>query len=468
VDEQEHIVLEDGRIIESGTHDELVHRGGTYARLFETQAQYYNALSLFGGIQMDGKTEGELLLYCLGIRTDEIRAAKLERLSTADWDEFIQQSVRHGVTPLLYQRLETLGSSTNIPAGIVQRLREIYLHSAARNMRLYHELEKVFRILQNEDIPVILLKGVALAETVYQNRALRSMGDVDFLVKKEDLYRTEITLLNLGYTVPERYLKIKWDEKNHHHLAPYVKENGIMVEVHRNIERPSSPFQIEIDGMWERARLAKIANVEVLVLSPEDLILHLCLHASFHHEFRIGLMPICDISETIQHYQNEIDWKQLLSTVNEYGISKFIYCTLSLTKKMLGTEIPDDVLTELKPDTFDPQLINLAEERILSKTSSQVPPSVVDAFSPEKLIDKLKATLKYLFPSRSSVATRFPVSENSIFLYPFYLAYPFNFILRRWQFLWRLTKRDKAILSEFKQAVAQKRRAEILERWLSS
>jgi ATP-binding cassette subfamily B protein len=34
-------VLEDGRIIESGTHDELVSRGGTYARLFETQAQYY-------------------------------------------------------------------------------------------------------------------------------------------------------------------------------------------------------------------------------------------------------------------------------------------------------------------------------------------------------------------------------------------------------------------------------------------
>jgi len=34
-------VLEDGRVIESGSHDELVRRGGTYARLFETQAQYY-------------------------------------------------------------------------------------------------------------------------------------------------------------------------------------------------------------------------------------------------------------------------------------------------------------------------------------------------------------------------------------------------------------------------------------------
>jgi ATP-binding cassette subfamily B protein len=34
-------VLEDGRIVESGTHDELVYQGGKYSTLFETQAQYY-------------------------------------------------------------------------------------------------------------------------------------------------------------------------------------------------------------------------------------------------------------------------------------------------------------------------------------------------------------------------------------------------------------------------------------------
>jgi ATP-binding cassette subfamily B protein len=34
-------VLENGRISESGTHDELVRHGGVYAHLFETQAQYY-------------------------------------------------------------------------------------------------------------------------------------------------------------------------------------------------------------------------------------------------------------------------------------------------------------------------------------------------------------------------------------------------------------------------------------------
>jgi ATP-binding cassette subfamily B protein len=34
-------VLQSGRIIEGGTHEELVRSGGTYARLFETQARQY-------------------------------------------------------------------------------------------------------------------------------------------------------------------------------------------------------------------------------------------------------------------------------------------------------------------------------------------------------------------------------------------------------------------------------------------
>ncbi len=34
-------VLSDGRIIENGTHDELIQRDGKYARLYGIQAQFY-------------------------------------------------------------------------------------------------------------------------------------------------------------------------------------------------------------------------------------------------------------------------------------------------------------------------------------------------------------------------------------------------------------------------------------------
>ena len=35
------LLLEDGRVVEEGSHEELLRRGGKYAKLFQVQAQYY-------------------------------------------------------------------------------------------------------------------------------------------------------------------------------------------------------------------------------------------------------------------------------------------------------------------------------------------------------------------------------------------------------------------------------------------
>ena len=44
------LFLEDGRIAEQGTHEELLARGGGYARLFQVQSRYY---------QEGGEADGE-------------------------------------------------------------------------------------------------------------------------------------------------------------------------------------------------------------------------------------------------------------------------------------------------------------------------------------------------------------------------------------------------------------------------
>ena len=415
---------------------------------------------------MDQQTEDELLLYCLGMGTDKTRAARLEQLSTADWDDVIQQSARHGVTPLLYQRFTTTSTGTLIPTRVMQRLREIYLYSAKENIRLYHELSKVLKTLQNDDIPVIALKGAHLAEVVYGNIALRPMGDVDLLVRKTDLSRVEEKLMEIGYGCSPERPSIEEQCEKAQHLFGFTKPDVFLIEIHWTIEHPTSLFKIDLDGLWSRAWPAIIAGVEVLVLSPEDLLLHLCLHASFHHKFRIGLKSFCDISETVRHYRDEMDWEQVQLRARQWGASKCAYLTLHLARELLEAAVPDEVLDTLKPDGFDLQLVAWAKEQIFADESDSpsLSPNLAQFWGPKRLQDKVILFLKSAFPSPEIMARMYPAPPDSPRIYLYYPVRLKDLLLRYGYAAWRLLRRDE----EMVMLVERENKKTALRDWLAS
>ncbi|OAD22803.1 hypothetical protein THIOM_001382, partial [Candidatus Thiomargarita nelsonii] len=290
---------------------------------------------------MNQETMSKLLLDCLhGREIDETRTAELNSLRAADWESLVQFAVRQRVAPLLYHRLKTVYPNVNIPASLKHKLQKIYLASDMRNTSLYNDLSQIIRALQY--IPVIVLKGAHLAAVVYSNITLRSMGDMDILVRKTDLLKAEEKLLEMGYS-SFRVNVIEVASAKHHHLPPLVKQGAVPVEIHWTINHPTSPFTIDIEGLWNRARPATIAGVEVLVLSPEDLLLHLCLHTAFQDRFLTGLRPFCDIWETIRHDRDEIEWEQVRLRARQWGATNSVYLTLYLAKAFFGAAVPDEV-----------------------------------------------------------------------------------------------------------------------------
>src|ERR1035437_6704327 len=215
----------------------------------------------------------ELLLYCLRVVPDEAGDGRLETLSSADWDAFIEESGRYGVTPLLYHRLRTFHSDSPIPANVMARLRHFYLQSAGRGMHLYHDLGKVLGLLRRDNISVIGLKGVHLATVVYRNIALRPMGDVDLLVKQTDLLRAQEILIEQGYIASKE--EIGYSQL---HLPQYRKKGSLPVEIHFHIIGPPFSLRVDIEKLWGRTRMSSIQGSEVPTLCPEDLLLHLCMH----------------------------------------------------------------------------------------------------------------------------------------------------------------------------------------------
>ncbi len=76
---------------------------------------------------------------------------------------------------------------------------EQYHANLKRNLSIIGALREVLATFQEAGMPCILLKGIALAERVYPNIAMRGMSDVDILVRKADLFKVDDVLSSVGY-----------------------------------------------------------------------------------------------------------------------------------------------------------------------------------------------------------------------------------------------------------------------------
>ncbi len=387
----------------------------------------------------------EFLLYCLRASPDKKGDGGFDTLSEADWDDLLQQSARHGIASLFYHRLRTLHPDILIPPRIMGRLRQAHLDNSARNLRLYDNLSKVLKILRRDSIPVIVLKGAHLAELVYGNRALRFMGDLDLLVQKNDLMRVDALLLEMSCT-PTVHNRIVANDNNE--FVYIMPKRDVSLEIHWSILSSAFPFTIDINGQWKRSRPAVIAGVNAAVLCPEDLLLHLCVHAGCTHGFEPGLKLFCDISEILQHDGASMDWRLVQRLTREWGIEKCVYLTLALTVELLGADLPEGLLEILKPSDFEERFVVLAKDQIFSRrlrTGQPLSmwPAVARFWGADRLRDKAFLFLKGFFIPREAMARLYPAPADSIGIY-FYYVVRFRDLLRVYgRDIWRWLRRDK-------------------------
>ena len=420
--------------------------------------------------------EDKLLLFCLGMENEGSKAATLARWTDQEWNELIRQSARHGVSAYLYHRLKALDLTSPIPPLIERRLREITIQNASQNIRRYHELGKALNILRDEGIHVILLKGAYLAEAVYGNIALRRMGDVDILVKKEDLHRTVKHLFQMGFQVMDEeltgYMERIADTRYRilpgtKHFFDLVHPNWtVKLDVHVSLTSENSSFAVDIDGLWDRAVKSDGDGVEALALSPVDSLLYQCMHASFHHHFMFGLRPLCDISETIRRCQAELNWEDLRLRAHKWKSDKCAWLTLRFAGELLGASVPEAVLTALKPKDIDFGLLTWAREQIFSnqRDARSLPDDLIKLWKARRLQDKAAAVLKSIFPSRQVMAVMYPASPASLRIYFYYPVRLKDLFLRWGRIGWRLLFHDKKIVA----VVESENREVALEQWLSS
>jgi hypothetical protein len=310
-----------------------------------------------------------------------------------------------------------------------------YLSNFLANEKTFKKLSDVLRVFNEKGIKAMLLKGSHLAPFVYQDIGLRTMCDIDILVKKQDLPRVEELLLKAGYKHYTITNSVEWYKTNHFHL-PFTHPEGIKhLEIHWTIVTQHSLFAPDIEGIWERAKMETFFGTDTLVLSAEDLLLHLCFHIAHDDIFRCGARSFCDISAALIHYNQDIDWNQLQNRAFKWGFEKYLYITLHLSREILGASVPDTVLLALKPEKFNEKISLEARNRIFSRETGK--PVIVDVAHMEKLHPDISLSKKisnifheiFIPPEEMVARYRLPPSSRRVYFY--YFVRFFSFLYRK-------------------------------------
>jgi hypothetical protein len=403
--------------------------------------------------------DGSLLLACLGVG----RAAP-PAPTVADWAQVLRQAADNGIAPLLYHRLVTAAPAIEAPRAVLDHLRAVAVQSAAQSLQTEAELRTVLGAFRRDRIGVVVLKGAHLGPLVYGSFALRTMCDLDVLVRREDLARATAVLSGLGYA-PQYYGVEAVDYAQHHHLRPMARDDRLKVEVHWSIAPPDAPFAIDLEGLWARARSAPIAGVDVLVLSPEDLVLHLCLHTAYGHHYRVGVRALWDLREVARHHRADLDWDAVGWRARQWRIGRYVYLTLRLARELLAADVPAAAVAALEPPGFRPEVVAWATTCVLTSPGEMsLSPSMARLWTARRVRAKLAVLGQTLAPSRAAMARIYGTRAGSPRTYLYYLVRWADLVLRYGRQTWGLVRGDHRA-REALRAVAER---SALREWLGN
>lgn len=382
------------------------------------------------------------------------------RLTASQWAAMVDEALCHQLGGVTYRRLMDGPLASQVPPHLGERLRAVYLHTATRNALAFRQTRDCVADLAARAIPVLLLKGVHLARFVYPEPGLRGMADIDIMVPRHCLAQAEAVFLERGFgplprtPVAER---CAWS----HHLAKLEKAGAAVVEVHWSIERPSSPFRIDLDGLWHRARETTLEGVPVRVLAPEDLLLHLALHLSYHHRFqRAALKGLNDIAAVLARQGPDVDWSALAARAGEWGMAGYLYSTLRLTEDLLGARIPSTLYERLPRSPADEEMVGIARRYILTLHGA-LPSVFVELAKSQSLPHRVGVLLRAVFPPRRDMERIYGLRAGTPLVFPYYGLRLLGLLKRRGGLLLR-PMRGRPI---FEGILDRDRDRSALERW---
>jgi hypothetical protein len=284
----------------------------------------------------------------------------------------IDLAERHGVQPLLYQAL--VDAEDAVPRDTMPAIERRYQGNLHKALFLSRELIRIVDRISALGIEVMPYKGLALAEQIYRDIALRQAGDIDLLIRPQDLPHIRDAVGELGYTP---HLAFSATEERAYLQSGYEytfdgAAGPNLLEVQWAIQPSFYAIDFDMSALFQRATTITVAGHPMKTLRAEDLVLVLSAHAAKHVWGR--MVWLCDIARIMS--VPTLDWSSIASQAQALGIVRIVWVSMTLANRLLDAAIPPDAQENLPEDPATLSVVNdLVSEiqtHIASETSYNV------------------------------------------------------------------------------------------------
>lgn len=302
----------------------------------------------------------------IDILSTGIRDKNIDKVyENVEWDQIINLAIENKVEGIVYSSLYKSNLVSVVGEKRINLLKQKAEDIEIEQLRKISELSVVLKKINKENIPLIILKGLAI-RNFYPRAEQRTMGNANILVHRDDLKRVKKLLIDMRYSVLEEHNKVP------HHIT-LIHNNYPTIKIHWNLF-DGHGFAKEIIHyeklIWKRAKNVNLGDVEILSFSYEDLASHLCMYMAEHlTENGFEVRQLCDITILVEKLGNEIDWNSFIMKARMHGFEKFSLILFLICNELFDMKLPEEL--EVKYVNNKKYLEALIDEIFESKLKSK-------------------------------------------------------------------------------------------------
>ena len=374
-------------------------------------ARHYNGFS----------REHEFLLQLMGRPSPEQSLALQKAAAQVDWQRLFAIT-SPDLWAYLGYKINENGFSQQCRGRLQLEAGGARRATAAQWLRLRCELRSLLSEFAGHHVDCVVLKGAALAFTAYPDSSLRSVSDIDLLLRPKSLRKALQLIDEAGFRCPKRFefahpviLKdfvVPGEEISLPLEKPGTRDR---IEVHTQLESAEPWFPVPTETVWEHTVEIDWNDLRINILDPHEFLFHLVLHLARGHFFSLGLRPLLDVHLWVELQEKRLDWEWIAQECVRRGYAEWMYITLKMVNDAFTTQVPEYFFDHVaRPPELD-RLEGLAYEQIWAdrRAHSMVPPRLAITFSQPSVGRAISSLFRRIDPGDSTDSPTIPALTSS-------------------------------------------------------